>query len=262
MGIFSLSVALFSNVVYADTNEDWNYGISIYGWFPDISGSTSFPTGGGGEFTVPIGDILDNLTFTFQGSFDACKGHWGLLTDVIYMDLGKKKSDYKEGSIGGNDIPVDVTAKVKFDMTSWIFTAAGYYRFVDQPEMSFDLVAGLRYVDIDQSLNWSFSGNIGELPLPGHEGGAKVAADSLDAIIGMRGRFSFGQDNAWFIPYYLDVGTGDADFTWQAAGGIGYAFKWGELAAVYRQLSYELPSSRPMADMEFSGPAMGAIFRW
>jgi len=262
VGIFFLIVALVPNVVYADTNDSWEYGISIYGWFPDLSGKTSLPDGSGGDFTVPISDILDNLQFTLQGSFDARKGHWGLFTDVIYMDVGKTEKVVDEGTIGGNDWPYDFTAKVGFDMKSLIWSAAGYRRMVDAPNMSFDLLAGLRYIDVKQSLDWSFSGNIGEFPLPGREGRAKVAGDSWDAIVGMRGRFSFGRDISWFIPYYLDMGLGDSDFTWQAVGGIGYAFNWGELAAAWRYLSYDQSAGKPLSDMEFSGPAVGAVFRW
>ena len=262
MGIFSLSAALFSNVVYADTNEDWNYGVSVYGWFPDMSGTTSFPDDGGGDFTIPIGDILDNLSFTFQGAFDARKGQWGLFSDVIYMDLSKKNNVISEGTIGGNDLPYDVKAHVGFGMKSWIWTSAVYYRALDTQKKSFDFLGGVRYLDISQSLNWNLSGNVGEIPIPGREGSAKVGATYWDAIIGMRGRVAFGQDNSWFLPYYLDIGTGNSDVTWQAMGGIGYAFKWGELVAAWRYLDYDLPSDKAISDMDFSGPAMGAIFRW
>ncbi len=75
-------------------------------------------------------------------------------------------------------------------------------------------------------------------------------------------RFAVGQDNAWFIPYYLDVGTGGSDFTWQAVAGIAYAFNWGELVGAWRYLSYDLPSGKPIGEMEFSGPVVGATFRW
>ena len=262
VGIFSLSAALLPAALYADTSDSWEFGASIYGWFPDISGSTAFPHGGGGDFTVPVGDILDKLQFTFQGSFDARKGSWGFITDVIYMDMGETKTGFNEGTIGGSGIPADVTGAVGFDMKSWIWTTAGYYRLVDQPQAAFDLLAGLRYTDVEQSLHWSFSGDIGQLPLPGPEGRAEVSADYWDAIIGVRGRFAFGNDGSWFLPYYFDVGTGDSDFTWQAVAGLGYAFGWGDVAAVWRYLDYDLPSGKPIGDMDFSGPAIGAVFRW
>ena len=64
------------------------------------------------------------------------------------------------------------------------------------------------------------------------------------------------------MPYYLDVGTGNSDLTWQALAGIGYSFKWGEMIAAWRYLDYEMPSDKRIADMNFSGPAVGAVFRW
>lgn len=64
------------------------------------------------------------------------------------------------------------------------------------------------------------------------------------------------------MPYYLDVGTGDSDLTWQAMGGMGYTFGWGELVAAWRYLDYNMPASGRVADMNFSGPLVGANFRW
>jgi len=78
----------------------------------------------------------------------------------------------------------------------------------------------------------------------------------------VRGRFSFGPDNAWFVPYYLDIGNGESDFTLQAIAGIGYAFKWGEAVAAWRYLSYDLGSNKAIADVNFSGPVVGVTFRW
>jgi len=248
--------------LYADTSDSWEFGAAIYGWFPDMSGVTSFPVGEDQEFVVPIGDILDNLQFTFQGSFDARKGNWGLLTDVVYLDIGNTESGFREGTIGESGIPADVSATVGFDMKSLIWTAAGYYRVLDQPEKSVDFLAGLRFADVEQSLDWSFSGNIGQLPIPGREGSAEVSAKYWDAIIGVRGRFAFGRDGSWFLPYYLDMGTGDSDFTWQAMAGIGYSFGWGDVATIWRYMDYDLPSGKPIGNMDFSGPAAGVVFRW
>jgi len=262
ISVISLTAALLPAAVSADDSDSWKFGVSVYGWFPDISGSTSFPDGSGGDFILPIDTILDNLKFTFQGSFDARKGNWGLYTDVIYMDLGNSKSNTGGGTIGEIEIPVDVTAKVSLNMTSWIWTTAGYYRMLETPQNTVDILAGVRYLDIEQTLKVSLDGNIAVLPLPGRDGKVVVGGTNWDAIIGLRGKFAFGRDNAWFLPYHLDVGTGNSDLTWQAFGGIGYAFGWGELAAVWRYMEYDLDSKSPMNDMNFSGLAVGAVWRW
>lgn len=257
-----LSTALLPVLATANDSDSWQYSLSVYGWFPDISGTTSFPLAPGEDFTVAIGDILDNLDFTFQGSFDARKGKWGMIADVIYLDLGKSGHETREGTIGGSQIPADVTAKLGFDMKSWITTAAGYYRLVDESDRSFDFVFGLRYADISQKLKWNLSGNIGNLPIQGPVGSARVSASYWDAVLGLRGRYDFGAGGNWFLPYYADIGTGDSDLTWQAAGGIGYRFNWGEIAGVWRYMDYDLPSDKPIGDMDFSGPAVGAVFHW
>ena len=64
------------------------------------------------------------------------------------------------------------------------------------------------------------------------------------------------------MPYYFDMGAGDSDFTWQGIAGLGYAFHWGEIAAVWRYLYYDLSSGSAINDMNFSGPAIGVTFRW
>lgn len=262
IGAVSLAAALLPAAVSADSGDSWEFGGAVYGWLPDISGTTQFPDGSNGEFTLPIDTILDNLKFTFQGSLDARKGNWGMFTDVIYMDLGNSKGNIRDGSIGEVEIPVDVTAKVSLDMTSWIWTTAGYYRVLETSKSSLDLLAGARYIDVEQILKITIDGDIGDQPLPGRNGKAVVGGSNWDAIIGLRGRLGLGQDGSWFLPYYLDVGTGDSDITWQALGGIGYAFGWGELIGVYRYMDYDLDGKGPMKDMNFSGPAIGAVWRW
>jgi hypothetical protein len=64
------------------------------------------------------------------------------------------------------------------------------------------------------------------------------------------------------MPFYVDVGTGNSDLTWQAMLGFGYAFGWGDLGAVWRYLDYDLKSNGPIQDLNFNGPAVGVTFRW
>ena len=247
----------------ASENDYWQFGVSIYGWFPDISGETSFTQPGGtSDFKIDIGDILDNLEFTMMGMFDARKGRWGILTDLIYMDVGDSQTSTREATIGGIELPVNASANVDLDLKSWIWTLTGYYRAIDQPGMTLDVVAGARYLDIEQKVNWVATGNVGSIPVPDRTGAAEANLTNWDAIIGLRGRFEFGAQNSWFVPYYFDVGTGDSDFTWQGIAGLGYAFQWCEVVATWRYLYYNLPSGKAIEDMSFSGPTIGVTFRW
>ena len=262
MMAFLLSTGALAQQPASET-DSWQFGVTIYGWFPDISGETSFTQPGGtNDFKIDIGDILDNLEFTLMGTFDARKGRWGILTDLIYMDVGNSQTGTREATIGGIGLPVNASANVNLDLNSWIWTLTGYYRTLDQPGMTLDVVAGARHLDIEQRVNWVVTGNVGSIPVPDRTGAAEVSLTIWDALIGIRGRFAFGAQNSWFVPYYLDIGTGDSDFTWQGIAGLGYAYRWCEVVAIWRYLYYDLPSGKAIDDMSFSGPAIGVTFRW
>jgi hypothetical protein len=63
------------------------------------------------------------------------------------------------------------------------------------------------------------------------------------------------------MPYYLDVGTGAARFTWQGAIGLAYAFHWGELGLSYRYIDMRI-DSKNLKDLTIAGPLISATFRW
>ncbi len=246
-------------------SDDWQWAVTIYGWLPDITGDTHFPSAPGGPTDGPSidisgGDIIDALKFAFLSALEVRKGRWGVATDVIYLDMGATKSNTRNLSVGGNDLPASVTANADLDITSWVWTTVGTYRVIDQPAHSLELLAGARLLDVSQTLTWHFDGDIGSLPLPGRDGKSEVGDDLWDGIIGVRGRINFGTNRTWFVPYYLDVGTGDSDSTLQAMAGVGYVFSWGEIKAGWRYLDYDLEA--PIESLTTSGPQIGATFRF
>jgi hypothetical protein len=84
----------------------------------------------------------------------------------------------------------------------------------------------------------------------------------LDAIVGLRGRATFGNERSWYIPYYVDIGTGDSNLTWQGMVGLGYSFDSVDIVGVWRYLEYNLGSGTPIESINFNGPALGITFRF
>jgi hypothetical protein len=117
-------------------------------------------------------------------------------------------------------------------------------------------------LDIKQKLGWQLSGNVGSVPLPGRAGNLEAKAQNWDAIVGVKGRMALGAERKWFVPYYLDIGTGESDLTFQAMAGIGYAFGWGDVVASWRYLDYEMKSGSNVEKLNFNGPAVAAVFHW
>ncbi len=260
--LLSLSVAGLSPscVVAQEISDDWQFAATIYGWFPDIGGNTQFPAGGGSSIDVNINTLLDHLKMTAQGAFEIQKGHWGAFTDIVYLDVGESKSRTRGLELGGQPLPGSINASADFDLKSTIWTLGGSYRSLASPAATVDWLAGARLASIKQDLSWEFTGDFGPITPPPRTGNRGVSVDEWDAIVGIKGRLGFGADHKWVMPFYLDVGTGDSDLTWQAMLGFGYAFGWGDLGVAWRYLDYDL--SGPIDDLNFNGPAVGATFRW
>lgn len=122
----------------------------------------------------------------------------------------------------------------------------------------FEILGGFRYLRLETTVDWQLTGGIGLFP---QAGTLTETAELWDAIVGVRGKAKLGEGR-WFVPYYLDIGGGDSKLTWQALAGIGYSFKWGDVLLAWRHLYYEQKDDKPVHELEMSGPALGATFRF
>ena len=243
------------------TPDETRFRVTVYGWFPGLSGTTEFPTGAGGpSISVNAKDLTDRSENGVHGHFEVQSGKWGGLVDWVYSDVGSDKTGTRDFSIQGQPLPAGLTANLSLDVKSNILTLAGTYSLIEKAAYSTSLVFGTRMLDMDQTLVWSFVGR-GPLGI-GPTGVSNVSATNWDAIIGARGRARFGDGLRWFVPYHLDIGTGNSKFTWQAILGFGYSFGWGDVGVVWRYLDYEFKSGEPVQSMTFNGVAVGVSFKF
>jgi hypothetical protein len=259
-GAFLSATACAQSNPAGNEADKWMFTASIYGFLPHIGGRLSVPVDAGGDsIDVDAKTIIDHLKFTVMGTFDAHYGNWGAFTDVIYLNVGGNKSNVRTGTIG---VPVETTADLNLDLKGTIWTVAGEYRVISDPAMKMDILAGARLFDVKTTLGWSFHGDIGPIPEPGRNGSREISGNVWDGIVGVKGNYAFGDDRKWFAPFYLDVGTGDSQLTWQIAGGIGYRFGWGEVFGMWRYLDYNFKSGKELEDVNFNGPMVGVAFQW
>lgn len=241
----------------------WRFTGSLYAWFPSIDGTFTLPTGmHGGSFVVDANELLDDLNLTFMGTLEAHNGQWGVFTDYIYLDVDGSRSGTQSFSIGGAGVPANLTGQVDLGLEARVWTLAGEYRVLSQPDWEIDLAAGFRMLSVEPELSWAFTGQVDALRLPYRTGTVSQSPTNWDLIIGANGRYRLGMNQGLYVPLYFDIGTGDSKLTWQAAAGIGYDFPWGGLMALWRYLDYEFDDGEPVGDLSFSGPMVGAQVRW
>jgi len=243
----------------------WEYGASIYGWFPSIGGSTAFPPGSGSSgpsLEVTAKDVIDALKMAFFGTVWARKDRWGAFADLVYADLGDTKDLTRDLSIGGVPLPGTATANLSLDLKATALTMAGTYTMSESPAHTANLLFGTRMLRMRERLDYTISGNLGPIDLPTTSGRSEPSQTNWDAIVGVTGNMRFGEGMRWYVPYYLDVGSGQSHLTWQGQIGIGYKFGWGDLVATWRYLDYDFKSGKAIESMSLNGPTIGAVFRW
>lgn len=253
-------IAGTANAQSADADQ-WHGAATLYAYSSSLYGATTFPNGTTGPtFKIDSHEILKGLNFAFMGKVHVQKGPWGGSMDFFYADVGNSKNGTRDFSVPGVPIPVDVTANFKLGTKSTLMTLLGTYQIVAEPDHVMRLVFGARMYDNRQRLDWQLSAPL--VGYPAVAGTSKLDRTNWDAIVGVSGRQRFGQDLRWYMPYYLDAGTGDSHFTGQALLGIGYAFNWGDITATWRYIDYNFKSGSLIARTSYSGPAAGLTWRF
>lgn len=253
-----------------DDGDKWQFQITPYVWLPTISADLNFdppPGGGGGGPSIDAGptDWLELINGVMLINAGVQKGRFSLSTDLVFLSL-ESDEDRVTSVLDDAQIPVDATLNLStetgFDGLAWTLLAG--YGLHSTETSNVELLAGARLLDLEATVEWNLTAEIttpgGEVILPAQ---GSIAQDRplWDGIVGVRGHFALGEGK-WSMPFYLDAGTGDTDLTWQAMAGLTYSYGWGDLMLVYRHLSYNQGDDKLFENLSFSGPGIGARFRF
>ena len=267
----AITAAIFAAPAQAQTaapTDQWKFSITPYLWLPNVNGTLkySMPPGAGGSPEVEAGpnDYLQNLQAAIMLSGEVRKDRWSVFTDIIYLSFGDEESSVKSINFGGSIVSSSVNLATSSSLRGTAWTLGAGYAVQTGQAVTLDVFGGLRYFSLQATTSWQLEGVING-PGPGQTfprtGGISAGADLWDGIIGVRGRVPLGISR-WSIPYYLDIGTGSSQLTYQWMLGIAYSFKWGEVTLAYRDLYYDQTDDKLVQDLRFDGPALGATFRF
>jgi hypothetical protein len=241
-GVFILLFfCCFSTAESSQQNNTWEHEISIYGWLAGIDGNVLLDDGFQRDFTIDTSEILDNLSMVFMGGYRGHYNRWSILADVVYMDVD-----------GSSDKPLVLGAEsVDLNISSWIINGGVGYDIIQSDSGTLAVIGGLRYLSLDVDLGLDILNS----PVARRSDSDGI----LDGIVGLGGNIELNEN--WFLPYHVDIGTGDSNFTWQAFAAIGYRFSWGDIRLGYRYLSYDFDDGA-MEDLSINGPLLGVGFRF
>jgi len=256
------AIATLASIATASKAQEWQFGITPYIWLPNVeaSSTTESPPNGAGQPEFETGPVnyLEHLDFVLMLAGEARRGNWNLRADMVYVDFGNQRAAVQNVSGPGGAVERPANANTTSSITGLEVQTTLGYQLVNQSNFSFEVLGGLRYLDLEFDFNWQLAGPANLLPSSGH---VSQGAQPIDAIVGGRARFAFA-DGKLFVPLHADVGTGDSTLTWQLFAGIGYAFSWGDLLLAYRHLEYEQEDGELLESLGLDGPAVGVSFHF
>lgn len=249
----------------------WSFDVAPYAWLPAVGANLrySLPSGTGGSANVKAdaGSYTDRLNFAAAFAATARYDRFSLLTDFMYVSAEAGSSRVQSADIvevGRNPISssVNIGGTSTLQTTQWAL--AGGYTVASGTWGNVDMLAGFRYLGIDAKTDYNLAitltgprGNAG--PTFGGAGRLSGRSDIWNGIVGVRGRLNIA-DSGFFVPYYLDLGVGDSNFTWQTFGGIGYQTGWAGVQLGWRYMSYDQGGNALVRDMTMSGAYLTVNF--
>ncbi len=249
----------------------WSFDIAPYVWLPTVAADLRYSLprspSGTADIRADPGNYTDSLNAAIAFAATARYDRFSLVTDFMYVSASAGASRTESVNIfdvGRNPISSAVNVGGDTTLKTTLWTLAGGYTLASGPWGHVDALAGFRYLGIDSTTNYNLNiqifgprGNAG--PSFGGAGRLSASDNIWNGIVGLRGRLRLGE-GGFFVPYYVDVGAGDSNLTWQAFGGLGYQTGPVGVSAGWRYLSYEQGGNALIQNMSLSGAYLAVNF--
>ncbi len=280
----------------AASASEWRFRLTPYVWLPTINARIDYPVsglpgggtgggggiGGGGSGSGDSGGLLDGvieseigpnkyltkLNFALMLNAEARRGPWLVMGDFIGIrasGLASGVTGFKPNFGVRPDAGLGATLSAGTDsrITTGLATLMGGYQWIATPQWELDLLGGVRTGRLSAEMDWTLNAAVtlpNGTPALARTGTASASKTPVDAVVGVKGHYRITE--RWSVPYYFDIGAGTSNLTWQAFGGVSYAFDWGNVVVAYRHLHMENDTRDIFKRFTLSGPMIGASFRF
>lgn len=251
----------------------WSFEITPYAWLPTVGADLRYrlpsDLAGTAKVRADPGDYTSNLNAAAAFAASVRYDRFSLLTDFMYVSAsaGSSRVDAIDiVDVGRNPISSVASLGVDSTLKTTLWTLAGGYTLASGPWGHVDGLAGFRYLGIESKTNYNLAlqlygprGNAG----PSFGGAGRLSGDDdiWNGIVGLRGRLRLG-GGGFFVPYHVDIGTGDSNLTWQALAGLGYQTGPVGVSLGWRYLSYDQGGSALVQNLTLSGAFLAVNFNF
>jgi hypothetical protein len=244
-----------------DAGSQWQFAVAPYLWLPTVSGTLRFTVpGGGADASSGPYNYLQNLRFALMLQGEARKGAWSVFADSIYLNFGRHDASVNatNGVLGTRETQQDVQTS----FAGTLIQLGGGRTLLWKEWGHVDAIAGMRYLGVKGTLDVAIASTVGSGPGASSNFHVGQMQNIFNGFAGVRGRATISRDGAWYIPFYLDAGTGASKFTWQALTGLSYATKRVDFGLLYRYLAFYGSGDQLVQTLRFGGPSVNVTFKF
>ena len=114
------------------SSSDWQFAFAPYLFASGVSGTVG-ARGRTIEIDASFGNVFENLDIGLMGTFEAKKGKYIVLTDLIWVKMSAER-----------DTPGDLFSSAKIGVNLFIFDPEVGYRIIENEAGSVDILGGVR----------------------------------------------------------------------------------------------------------------------
>jgi hypothetical protein len=241
----SICAALFGAAAYtpaAHAADGWDWSVAPYAWFATITtdaGLDAVPPGGN-PGDLQFDEVLNKLDGAFEVHVEGRGDHFGVLADFTYLGL-QSDQDFTRFA-------------TESDLDTRLFDLAATWSPDDDRANGFDVIAGMRYVDVDLSLQLD--------PVnPAFPTTSVRASDTYtDFLLGAR--YTFPMSDKWSMILRADGSWGDTEGTWSASATATRATGNGAWLFGWRYMAGTIQPNNTDIDLTMNGPVLGYAFKF
>jgi hypothetical protein len=215
-------------------SESWDFELTPYLWAAGLDGDTA-ADGTGSEIDTDYSFFsLDNLDFALGTAFEARKGRWGMLYDLMYVEFSDAFNRAPNSEVEVSGGVLDTVASL-----------------AAQNGRPLELLFGLRYVALKATVDIA--------PVPA----ASARESWLDPLVGLR--FTHAFNDRWSVALRGDIGGFgvSSDFVTNVSAIFGW--RVGEnvtLRGGYRLLQMDFDGDSLLLDATLQGYVIGASWEF
>lgn len=245
-----------------------SFQISPYVWMTGLKGDVSpFKLAPTVYVDKGFGDVLKDIDFAGFVDFYYRQDRFIFSGDIMYVNVSDAQAfgpqRFDATAIG---LPVDFDvsgAKIKVNSKMFNSTLTAGYRLVDEPNVTLDLLGGVRLWRVSNELSISADVTLDDLPIADGTLHLKKSFGWVDPLIAARSLISVTDK----ISVMLNADIGGfgvgSKLTWQVLGTVNYSFNANWTASVgYKHMAVNYDHGGHVFDTKLSGPVMAVTYRF